>query len=430
MKILQKTTFGFLAIFFISILASCPRVPQNELALYQRSVVVTDPGTEARIISQASLVETNDTATNNIKILFMKGTPYEIGFQHGKLLREDIQANISQIIRLVKLYASDDIMDEVYDLMDPYIPREEKEEMRGLAHGANLPLRVIHWFHCIPEVSEYGPKKRFRRNFKATSCSNVVAFGNATMDGQIYHLRILDWIRDLGAQKYPVIMVRQPDKGNASVTFSYAGFIGCVSGMNEKQMTFGEMGYGDPPGESLEGIPFIFLFRKLMREADTLEQAKQMIVDAKRTCSYVYMISDAKAKAEDVNALLFITDRGRVKTFGENTKLVDERSSHAYPPIDDVVYGGAEEELLYEHISKFYGKITPSALIDITKHVCLKGNMQNVIFKPKTLEAWVSNAASTGEDEAGKASNQKYFYFNFGDAFKKSDKEEFMLNNQ
>ena len=31
--------------------------------------------------------------------------------------------------------------DEAYDLMAPYIPVEEKEEMRGLAHGAGIPLR-------------------------------------------------------------------------------------------------------------------------------------------------------------------------------------------------------------------------------------------------------------------------------------------------
>jgi hypothetical protein len=188
--------------------------------------------------------------------------------------------------------------------------------------------------------------------------------------------------------------------------------------MNEKMMTFGEMGYGDPPGESLEGIPFIFLFRKLMREADTLNDAKRIINIAQRTCSYIYMICDAKIEDDSTKALLFMTNRNGVEIFGENATLVDEREGETYPPIDDVIYGGAKMDKTYKAISKYYGQISPHWLIEIAKIISLKGNMQNVIFKPKTLEAWVSNASNNTRDEQGKACYQKWFYFNFSQALK------------
>jgi hypothetical protein len=184
-------------------------------------------------------------------------------------------------------------------------------------------------------------------------------------------------------------------------------------------MTFGEMGYGDPPGESLEGIPFIFLFRKLLRESDTLNDAKIIINNALRTCSYVYMITDAKIENDYTNALLFVTDRNRVNIYGENTSLVDERDNEESPPIDDVVYGGAKMEESYKVISEYYGKISPKVLIEISKVISLKGNMQNVIFKPKALEAWVSNASNNTRDEKGKACNQHWFYFDFRKALTK-----------
>ncbi|MGA1794395.1 MAG: C45 family autoproteolytic acyltransferase/hydrolase [bacterium] len=402
-----------LGAFLMGMICGCVGVPRNELPLYQRSMIIENKAMEDRILAKASLVETADPNVNNIRILSVSGTPYEMGFQHGRLLREDAQANVHRVVTLAKTLGTEDMLDEIYDLMAPYIPIEEKEEMRGLAHGADIPLRVIHWFHAVPEISEYGPKRRF---LKQTSCSNVVTFGKSTADGELYHLRVLDWIRRMGVQRRPVILVHRPDSGNASVAFTFAGFIGCVSGMNEKQMSFGEMGYGDPPGESLEGIPFVFLFRKLMREANTLDEAYEIIQHARRTCSYIFMITDAKAEDDAKKALLFMTDRNRLKVFGENTPLTDEREGTEYPPIDDVIYGGARMEETYEGISAQYGRIDPGVLMWLARAIALKGNMQNVVFKPGTLEAWVSHAANDTRDEQGRACNQQWFYFDFGDA--------------
>jgi len=393
---------------------SCAPIPQNSLHLYQKSTVIENKAVEDVILSKAFVEESHDPEVNNIKILHLQGTPYEMGFQHGRLIKDDIQDCIYQTLGMARSYTGFEAMEEVYDLMEPYIPLEDKEEMRGLAHGADIPLKVIHWFHAIPEFSEYGRKKKFKRGFKPTTCSNVAAFGKAVPGGELLQLRVLDWNRGLGVQKWPVILVHQPDKGNASVTFSFAGFIGCVSGMNDQHMAFGEMGYGDPPGETLEGIPFVFLFRKMMREVDTLDSAIQIMQNARRTCSYVYLISDVKS--QDQKALLFVSDKNRLLYFGENTTIQDERSGDILPAIDDVVYGSAKEEILFSSLMTHYGKIDTAALIKISQAVAHKGNMQNVIFKPKTLETWVSNASNATRDEQGKACNQKWFYFDFKSA--------------
>ena len=60
-----------------------------------------------------------------------------------------------------------------------------------------------------------------------------------------------------------------------------------------------------------------------------------------------------------------------------------------------------------------YGQLSLDTLKVIAKSVGLKSNMQNVIFKPATLEAWVSNA-TTAKGEDGKAYNQKWFHFDLG----------------
>jgi len=406
-------------VVLLSLFAGCTAIPQNDLPLYQRSMHIPDEATRQAILSKASLEIREVPGAVPVRVLYLRGTPYEMGFQHGALLEEDVRAMYRNTLGKVKLMVQEDMMDEIYDLMAPYIPLEEQEEMRGLAHGAGVPLKVVHWVHSIPEVSEFKGKKQFGRGFEALSCSNVAAFGGATADGELYHLRVLDWARNLGIQQWPTILVHRPDEGNASVTFAYAGFIGSVAGMNDEQMTFGEMGYGNPPGESLEGVPFPFLFRRLMRESSSLEDVTRMLKEATRTNSYVYVMGDAKAPPGDKSALLYITDRGRVLSFAGNTLLKDEREKgDTYLPIDDLVYGGAKGEVLYEELKKHHGALSPETFKIITPTVALKSNLMNVIMKPAAFEVWLSNA-TLESGPGGMASAQPWLHLDFSETLRK-----------
>lgn len=415
MKSRSKSFFGLILLLLILTTAGCGP-PANNLPLYQRSMVVQQPQIEQAILSKASVEAINiPNSDRQVKVLHLRGTPYEMGFQHGMLIREDIQSLYKKVIGTLKLKVDQDILDEIYDLMAPYIPQEEQEEMRGLAHGADVPLRVVHWIHAIPGAFEYGKKKRFFKGAVPTSCSNLVAFDLATEKGEIYHLRVLDWARYFHLQTWPVVLVHHPEKGHASVTFSYSGFVGAVTGMNARQLTFGEMGYGNPPGESLEGIPFVFLFRKMMREADSIADIERIIRAAQRTNSYVFVFSDAKQKKSLDKGRLFIVDRGRVLTFSENTRMVDEREGgDTYPAVDDVVYAGAKAEALHSSIVENYGQINPDVLKTMAEQVSLKSNLHNVVLKPGTMEAWFSNASLIKGLE-GKASRQPWIHFDFSE---------------
>ncbi len=406
-------------------------VPENELTLEQRTVFFNHRSVED-VLAKAQIIETKDPAYNHIKVIVMKGTPYEMGFQNGRLNKDDIQKNVYHIIGIVKAYANskgvhEDAMDEVYELIAPFIPIEDKEEMRGLAHGSGIPLRVIHWLHAIPELSEYAGKKQFLRGKKyktekpekgsladpdLETCSGVIAFDEATKNGELYHLRVLDWIRELGAQRYPVIHVYQPNKGHAYVSFSYAGFTGCFTGMNEKHMAFGEMGYGNRNFETLEGVPFVFLFKKLLREADSIQAALGIIKDSPRTCSYVYQFSGA---SEDpaVKGMMLVSDYRRFETLMDDQEFCDEGDDQCYKGINDVIFAGHSTGKLREFMVNNYGDHDLATFKELAKIAAMKGNVQDVIMKPETLEAWMVNASNTSKDEEGKACNQKWYYFNF-----------------
>ncbi|OGF27917.1 hypothetical protein A2303_07730 [Candidatus Falkowbacteria bacterium RIFOXYB2_FULL_47_14] len=412
--ILSLTLLALFSLF------GCAPSLRSSLPLCQRTVAINSQAEEAAIMAKASL-EVIEQNGEKLYVLHLRGTPYEMGYQHGKLMAQEIHNLYSRLFKVVNMMTKEDTRDEIYDLIDPYIPFEEKEEMRGLAHGAGISLKFVHWAHAIPEVAEYGGKKRFgekNKELKQTSCSNLAAFGQATKGGDLYQLRVLDWIRPLGAQKCPLVIIHHPDKGNASATFSYAGFIGAITGMNDKGMAFGEMGYRDPPNEDLRGIPFIFLFRKLMRETDSLAEAEAMIRSSQRTCSYAYMISDHKS-VNGPKALLFIADRDRVIAFRDNTLLVDETDGHRdkYLPIVDVVYGGRYGDIMYKALTREHGRINEHVLMEMTKEISMESNMQNVVFRPSTLEAWISNASMKSGDK-GRACFQTWFRLDLKKMFK------------
>jgi len=408
-------------------------VPDNELTLEQRTVFFNHRSVD-EVIARAQIIETKDPVYNNIKVIVMKGTPYEMGFQNGRLNKDDIQKNVYHIIGIIKAYANskgvhEDAMDEVYDLIAPYIPIEDKEEMRGLAHGSDIPLRIIHWLHAIPELSEYAGKKQFLRGKKyknakpekgsladpeLETCSGVIAFGEATKNGELYHLRVLDWIRELGAQRYPVIHVYQPDEGYSSASFSYAGFTGCITGMNEKHMAFGEMGYGNRTYETLEGVPFVFLFKTLLRQADSIQEAMQIIKESQRTCSYVYQFSGA-SQDPDVKGLMLVSDYQRFETLSDNQEFCDEGDDKCFQGINDIIFAGHETGELHDYMAKHYGEHNLDTFKKLAQVAAMKGNVQDVIMKPGTLEAWMVNASNTTKDEKGKACNQQWYYFNFGE---------------
>ena len=152
-------------------------------------------------------------------------------------------------------------------------------EMDALASAAGLSREEIRLANFFPELFH---------------CSGFALFGKATQDGHLYHGRILDYLRGFGLEQNAVVMVFQPDQGNAWASVSYAGMVGTVTAMNEKQIAIGEMG-GRGQGQ-WDGKPMAELLREVMEKASTLDEAVDILRKGPRTCEYYYVVSDAKTK--------------------------------------------------------------------------------------------------------------------------------------
>lgn len=316
---------------------------------------------------------------DGLMVLHVAGTPYEMGFQHGVLLKEHVKANLNHLLddqfKKVRLdlpgfqIGPENLVAGIVELQKPHIPAWYTEEIRGVAEGAGLPVGRVTRGNFVPELFH---------------CSGFAIMGAATQDGVMYHGRVLDYATDWRLQEHAVLVVSRPDKGVASVNVTFAGFVGSVTGMNAEKISIGEMG-----GRGLghwNGVPMAVLVRWALRDAKSLDEALAIFRDHPRTCQYYYVAADGKTnKAAGFEASW---DTFRLVEPGEKIDLLPR-------PVKDAVLmsAGGRYNCLVDRVQAGYGKIdAPAALKLMDRGVAMDSNLHNVLFAPASTRFWVSYA--------------------------------------
>ena len=335
-------------------------------------------------------------------VLHLKGSPYEMGYQHGALLKEHVRQNLHNLLRVradVPLAEAGplkvkprDLIRTIIEIQKKHVPEKYFEEMRGLAAGAQIDLDDARMANFIPELFH---------------CSGFAIMGSATKDGTLYHGRVLDYAIDWGLQEHAVLIVAEPDGGIPFVNVSYAGFVGSVTGMNARHVSIGEMGGGGLG--HWEGVPMALLVREVLETAGDLEAAVDVFRDNPRTCQYFYVIADAK------------TNRAvGMEASWNKLDVVAAGSSHPLLPkaVKDcaLLSAGDRYEELVRRAEEGHGKFTAeTALRLMDRPVAMKSNLHNVLFEPKTTRLWVANASPDKKP----AAEQQYHQFQLTELLKR-----------
>lgn len=362
---------------------------------------------------------------NGQRVLHLKGPPYERGYQHGVLLKEQIQRNIAtfidnpKLLEMPKSMLSDrakEFFKNVPVIMQ-HVPSHFYEEMQGLADGSEVPLPKIVALNLFPEMFH---------------CSGITVSGEASKNGELYHARVLDYSVGKNLQMTAVLQIVEPEKGIPFLNVSYAGFIGTVTGMNLEKIAIGEiggLGYG-----SWKGIPMAFLLREILQNAASIEDVKSILQKSPRTCEYYYVFSDGKTN-ESIGVyataaqLQFIVPGESYALFapskhpenygadGDNDKFVHTSCSIENTPYQTLFFEHDHRLAMlfrlqpkdcllltgYPHPERYpvlvdralqqYGSIDEKALMEIIKcPVARPSNLHNAIFQPSQLKVWISHA--------------------------------------
>jgi hypothetical protein len=226
---------------------------------------------------------------NDIPILHIKGSYYEMGYQHGSLLKQQVEENIRAIFNFAeqKGFTQEELL-SFWNVMESYIPQEYIDEIQGIADGAELSYEEINIACMVPT----------KLAMEAYQCSGFIAWGPATTNGRLINARSFDlplWMKDPISGKYiqenQAIAIREPENGYASWSPIIIGLYGS-GGFNEKQIATGTLNSWSND-RSLKGIPIRFRIPMVFDKASTALEAID-IITSNSTMGFNQLISDAK----------------------------------------------------------------------------------------------------------------------------------------
>jgi hypothetical protein len=339
-------------------------------------------------------LEENCPAEKNlscISILYVHGTPYEMGYAHGVLLRDKVRKSLNDIdaglweflpgavksssldTKTGKMDVFHQVLDTAWSKLAPNVKPEKLEEMRGLADGAGVSLDAVHRFHAVPDFGE-------------TSCSALVTEAAGTSDGHVYQLRILDYFSKLKIYEQPLMIVYRPLHGHKYIDIGWAAFVGAVSGINDTRVAVSEMGGLPGPGERLDGEPMPFVLDDVLHYASSSQEAAAITRAAKGTNRYVYMFGDPGG---DAIGVLASSDGQRQWRANETDKLTVDGKD--YPQLPNSVFAGHNHDRQYAWMNAHRGKIDLASIQELAKQIRMESNFHTVIYDLTAGEIWVAN---------------------------------------
>ena len=236
-----------------------------------------------QIINKAYLEEKED-----IKILFLNGSHYEMGYQHGYLLKYDCLENIRAFIHFAKHigYTYEQLLDS-WKKMEGYVPQDYIDEMQGMADGIDVDFNDIAATYAVLDCCNI------------LNCFGLAAWDTATLSNKLIHLRSIDLplnIKDPITGKHPyensILIVRKPENKYASLIPSIASFLNCGGGINENGIGLScQLSWSKD--QTLNGLPLKIREQKILDHSLTANDAINIIITNK-TLGNNYIISDSK----------------------------------------------------------------------------------------------------------------------------------------
>jgi hypothetical protein len=244
-------------------------------------------------------------------VLEVAGDAYTRGLQHGMAVADRIRVLrnrlFDQIIyrrgRVVGAgFAS--VLYSILAKMHPHIPREIREEMRGIADGAGVKYREILLFNCFDDMlhglMKIGPafqsitKHRFIAPMIGRfACSSFVVPAERSQTGGPLHGRNLDyfvsdefidpeWLVPKALRENVIVLSVRPDDGQPYASVTWPGFIGVVTGMNAAGLSLA-CHTSVVHRERIGATPMPFIYHSVMRHATTLDEAEWILRGSRRT---------------------------------------------------------------------------------------------------------------------------------------------------
>lgn len=244
--------------------------------------------------------------------MYLEGNAFELGVAHGKLAKELVQDQERYFVDQIKELVPSDFYLRFLKYfvrwfnrdIDTYIPEEYKKEIYGVSLSAsddydfigNNYERILN-YHAAHDIGHA------LQNLALVGCTSFSTWGKNSENGDLLLGRNFDFYAGEDFAKDKLIIFLKPDNGYKLATVGWGGFIGVVSGMNEKGLSVTmNAAKSEIPGGA--ATPISIIGREILQYASTIEEALIIAQKRKTFVSESIMIG---SNTDEKTALIEIT---------------------------------------------------------------------------------------------------------------------------
>lgn len=215
----------------------------------------------------------------NIPIVYLHGTPAEMGTQYGTLLREPLRSLDAYVtavfpkerLRRLRAFA---------EAHEPALPADVRAELRAMAAAADIPYMNLVAVNVLPRMA----------------CTALAVSGDASKDGALVMGRNVDYWSFGLSDRLGVIVVYHPDKGIPVAAVSFLGFVGAFTGINAEGVAFGNLLVFNAREDRIvpDGTSIQLAMRRAAHRAKTARQMAPLLRAERHLIPMNVMLADAK----------------------------------------------------------------------------------------------------------------------------------------
>ncbi len=234
--------------------------------------------------------------------LYVEGQPFDRGVVNGKLTRELIQLQEDyfndQINKMVPSNFYRHFLKYVVGWfnrdLDKHVTEEDKEEIYGISLSAsgkynyigNNYQRILN-YHAAHDIGHA------LQNLALVGCTSFGTWGSRSEDGNMIIGRNFDFYVGDHFSENKIVSFENPSDGFKFMYVTWGGFIGVVSGMNEKGMTVTiNAAKSDVPTGS--ATPVSLVAREILQYARNISEALAIAKKRKMFVSESFLIGSVE----------------------------------------------------------------------------------------------------------------------------------------
>lgn len=229
---------------------------------------------------------------NGLPVLTVEGTPREMGEQIAALTAPASKRLLGFPKEYLKAFGYETawpLLARISRSMTPQFPADYMAELEALSAKGDIDLELVIVGNTFADIKKFG------------GCSTLIVEADRSATRAPLFGRNLDYPTLGFLQDYSLVTVYRPKGKHAFASIGFPGFVGCLSGINDKGLALAVLevyaSNDDSPTFDPKGVPYALCYRRILEECSTIDEAEKLLRSMKRTTRNNLAICDAKGGA-------------------------------------------------------------------------------------------------------------------------------------